>query len=200
MVAVMEEPDLFGATPSLVEHRTYFALYPPPDIAVRIERYARDLARGQFARRIVAAARLHISLNGLQRGQQLAPEETEEALMIGEAVRRPPFDLVFDRVQTWDGGREQARRGPAPTVLCCSDLPREALALYEDLRRRMQEAGMRTGRSAFNPHITLFYAPGRLPTRTLPRPLRLHIDRFCLVHTATGTMRPDYLASWPLKL
>ena len=200
MLAIMEEPDLFGVTPSPVEHRTYFALYPPPAIAVLIERYARDLARGQFARRIVSASKLHISLNGLQRGQQLAPEQTEDALLIGEAIRRPPLDLVFDRVQTWDGGREQARRGPAPTVLCCSEPPREAMALYEDLRRRMQAAGMRSGRSVFNPHITLFYAPGRLPTRTLPRPLRLHVDRFCLVHTATGATRPDYLASWPLKL
>src|SRR5690606_3500277 len=118
-------------------HRSYFAIIPPPAQAERIERDARDLARRHNVHRVVRAARLHISLNGLRRGAELAPEQLEDALAVGEAIRRPAFDLVFDRIQTWDN-QGMDRRKPVPTVLCCSAPPREAAALYDDLFRRMQ--------------------------------------------------------------
>ncbi len=195
----MDEPDFFGHRPTPVEHRSYFALYPDPAMAQRIERSARDLGRLHNVRRVVSAGRLHVSMNGLKRGEQLATQQLEDALLIGEAIRHPPFDLVFDRVQTWDGGRNSGRRSQVPTVLCCSDPSREAAILYDNLRRQMRNFGLCTGARSFSPHITLWYAPTRLATRNLTRPLRIRIDRFCLVHTLAGADRPDHLASWPLK-
>ncbi|ODT76576.1 MAG: hypothetical protein ABS76_30605 [Pelagibacterium sp. SCN 64-44] len=192
------EPDMFGHRPAAIEHRSYFALYPDPALAQRIERDARDLGRFYNVRRVVRAGRLHVSLHGLQRGPELASDHLEEALLVGEAIRRPPFDLVFDQVQTWDGG-QSGRPSPVATVLCCSEPPRDALALYEDVRRRMQQAGLKAGPRTFSPHLTLWYAPGRIPSRRLARPVRLRVQRFCLVHTATGVDQPDYLACWPLK-
>jgi len=193
------EPDLFGGLPTPVEHRTYFALLPPPALAQRIEHDARRLGRLHNVRTVIAAHRLHVSLNGIQRGSALEPEQLEYAFEIGGAIRRPPFDLVFDRLQTWDGGRSGQRRHPPPTVLCCAEPPREAAALYDDLRRQMQRLGLRVGPRAFRPHITLWYAPARLAARVLNRPVRLRVNRFCLVHTVSGAAKAEHLASWPLK-
>jgi 2'-5' RNA ligase len=192
------EPDMFGHRPSPVEHRSYFAIYPEPAIAQRIEHEARVLGRQHNVRRVVPAGRLHLSLNGLQRGPELEPHQLEEALLAGDTIRRPAFDLVLDRIQTWDNGRS-GRRGPVPTVLNCSAPPREALALYEDLRRQIRLAGLRVGGHQFNPHITLWYAPARLPALALRHPVHIRVNRFCLVHSIAGAGRPKHLASWPLK-
>ncbi|ODT72227.1 MAG: hypothetical protein ABS75_05415 [Pelagibacterium sp. SCN 63-23] len=193
------EPDLFGVRPASVEHRTYFALFPSPAQSARIEDGARRLGRRYNVHHVVHASRIHISLNGLKRGAELAPEQMQEALEVGAAVRRPAFDLLFDRIQSWDGGRSGGGRRLVPTVLCCSEPPREAAALYDDLRRVMQALGLHVGARTFNPHVTLWYAPTRLPPRNLARPLRFRVDRFCLAHTIVGSDRAEHLASWPLK-
>ena len=195
------QPDLFG-TPAPAaawpQHRTYFAVLPPPRMAQNLERLAKSFGRLHNVRRVVRAERLHVSLAGLACGAAPAPETLEDALAMGEAVRVPSFELCFDRLETWNGGRVRPGRPREPTVLACSAPPREADALHDALRRQLQLFGRKAGRRQFNPHLTLWYAPASIAPRRLARPLRLRVERFWLVHTVTGGQL-EAIASWPLK-
>ena len=194
------EPDLFGYAPpkpasGFPQHRAYFGLVPPARIAQELETNARRWGREACARRVTPADQFHVSLNGICEGEPMAPELLEDALEIGSAVRRSRFEIIFDRLQTWDSNKQRN----FPTVLCCSSVPRGALELYEVLRREMRRYGIKTP-SSFSPHITLFYSDGRVRARRISRPVRLRVDAFWLIHSVVGTGRLEPLARWPLGL
>ena len=182
-------------------HQWYFTLVPPPATAQDLERGAQLLARRFGARYPTRADRLHVSLNGVWRSKDaIEPALIEDAIEVGDAVRRPGFDIAFDKVQTFAGDSRSKTGGRSivPTVLTCSNGAREVLALYADLRREMQRLGMGVGPRAFVPHLTLWYGPERVPDFMLKRPFRWPVRKFWLVHTAKGQRRPDYVGEWTL--
>lgn len=196
--------ELFGGAPGVaeakaLEHRYYFTLLPPPALAQEIERGARLLGRRHGVRNVVRAERQHVSLHMVQYGREIGGDLLDEALEVGEAVRRPGFEVVFDQVQTF-GGRRPKTGGRAryPTVLSCSNGARDLLALYRDIRGEMQRRGLRVGSRTITPHLTIWYGPERVPHLTLRRPYRWPVRAFWLVHTVPGIRRPDYLAEWRL--
>lgn len=191
----MEQRDLF-AGPSAIDQRTYFALYPAPALSRHIFESARTLAQRNAVRHTILADRLHVSLNNVQRGGPKALARVEEALAAGAAVKLPAFTIDFDRLETWDRGHASMRQ--RPTVLRCSEQSAQVTALYHAIRREMQRLGLRVGPPDFNPHITLWYSHVRIAPRVLQRPLRMPVERFCLVQTTAGTRAVDVLASWAL--
>ena len=196
--------DLFGGSPDVesarpIEHRYYFTLVPPPALAQDIERDARLLARRHGARSPVRAERLHVSLHIVQRGREIGADLLEEAIEVGEVIRRPAFDLAFDQVQTFAGERPKSGgRAQYPTVLTCSNGARDLLALYGDIRQQMQRLGLRVGPRMMVPHLTIWYGPERVPERQLRRAYQWPVRAFWLVHTMPGMRRPEYLAEWAL--
>ncbi|MGB3338389.1 MAG: 2'-5' RNA ligase family protein [Devosia sp.] len=190
-------PELAGAKP--IEHRYYFTLLPPPAVAQEIERGATLLGRRYGIRNVVRAERQHVSLHIVQRGREIATDLLDDALEVGEAVRRPGFDLAFDTVLTWADKRPKSGgRAQYPTVLTCSDGARDMLALYGDIRQQMQRLGLRVEPRSFEPHLTIWYGQERLAERQLRRAYRWPVRAFWLVHTVPGMRRPEYLAEWPL--
>lgn len=182
-------------------YRWYFTIVPPPALAQDIEHGTRLVARHYGVRNTVRAERLHVSLNGVWRStEEIAPALVDEALEVGNAVRRPGFDIVFDRLQTFsgDGRSRTGGRSIVPTVLTCSNGAREVLALYGDIRREMQRLGMAVGGRSFAPHLTLWYGAERVPDRLLRRPFRWPVRKFWLVQTVKGLKRPDYVGEWSL--
>lgn len=204
MSHVMEmQFELFGGAPvaeaKALEHRYYFTLLPPPALAQEIERGAERLGRQFGVRNVVRAERQHVSLHMVQRGREIGGDLLDEALDVGEAVRRPGFDVVFDTMQTFAGARPRTGgRAQYPTVLSCSNGARDLLGLYGDIGREMQRRGLRAGRPSSVPHLTIWYGPERVPERQLRRPYRWAVRSFWLVHTVPGIRRPDYLAEWTL--
>lgn len=184
-------------------HRWYFTLVPPPAVAQDIERGAQLLARRHGARYPTRAERLHVSLNGVWRNKdEIEPALIEDALEVGEAIRRPGFDIAFDMVQTFSGDSRSKTGGRSivPTVLTCSNGAREAQALHADIRREMQRLGMPVGPPAFVPHLTIWYGPERVPDFLLKRPFRWPVRKFWLVRTTRAQKRPDYIGEWALGL
>jgi 2'-5' RNA ligase len=182
-------------------HRYYFTLVPPPALAQDIERIADRLARHHGARSATRADRLHVSLNGVWRSvNEIEPALLDDAQEVGEAIRRPGFDIAFDKLQTFSGGTRSKTGGRAivPTVLTCTNGARETLALYGDIRREMQRLGMPVGPRSFVPHLTIWYGHARVSDLLLKRPLRWAVRKFWLVRTTTGQRRPDYIGEWPL--
>ena len=196
--------ELFGGAPAVaeakaLEHRYYFTLLPPPALAQDIERGARLLGRRHGVRNVVRAERQHVSLHIVQRGKEIAGDLLEEAMEVGDAVRRPGFEVTFDRVQSFAGQRPKTGgRAQYPTVLGCSNGARDLVALYGDIRGEMQRRGLRVGPRTIAPHLTLWYGPERVSDLTLRRPYRWPVRAFWLVHTTPGMRRPDYLAEWNL--
>jgi 2'-5' RNA ligase len=196
--------ELFGGAPALagakaLAHRYYFTLLPPPALAQEIERGARLLGRPLGVRNVVRAERQHVSLHPVLCGREIGGDLLDEALEVGEAVRRPGFDVVFDTVLTFAGGRPRTGgRAQYPTVLGCSNGARDLLGLYGDIRTEMQRRGLRVGPRKIAPHLTIWYGPERVAERVLRRPYRWPVRAFWLVHTVPGTRRPDYLAEWAL--
>lgn len=191
------------STASSREHkyRCYFTLLPPPAMAQDIERGGQLLARRYGARYPTRADRLHVSLNGVWRSMDaVEPALVDEALEVGETIRRPGFDIVFDTLQTFSGDSRSKTGGRSivPTVLTSSNGGREALALYADIRREMQRLGMSVGPKSFVPHLTIWYGPERVPDLLLKRPFRWPVRKFWLVQTIRGQKRPDYLGEWSL--
>ena len=203
--------DFFGSAhePSLVststsrddKYRCYFTLVPPPATAQHIERGAQLLARRYGARNPTRSHRLHISLNGVWRSpDEIEPLLVDEALEVGAAIRRPGFDVAFDKLQTFSGDSRSRTGGRTivPTVLTCSNGARDLLVLYADIRREMQRLGMPVGPRSFVPHLTLWYGPERIPDLLLKRPFRWAVRKFWLVQTIRGQKRPDYIGEWSL--
>ncbi|KQX40823.1 hypothetical protein ASD04_18825 [Devosia sp. Root436] len=182
-----------------LEHRYYFTLLPPPALAQEIERGATALGRRLGVRNVVRAERQHVSLHIVQRGREIGDDLLGEALEVGEAIRRPGFDMAFDTVTTFAGQRPRTGgRAQYPTVLSCSNGARDLLGLYGDIRTQMQRRGLRTGPRAIAPHLTIWYGPERVTERRLRRPYRWAVRSFWLVHTVPGIRKPDYLAEWAL--
>ncbi|WP_375451631.1 2'-5' RNA ligase family protein [uncultured Devosia sp.] len=181
--------------------RYYFSILPPPALAQDIERGAALLARRHGARNLIRADRLHVSLNGVWRStDEIESVLLDDALEVGNAVRRPGFDIAFDTLLTFAGqSRSQTGgRSIVPTVLTCSNGAREVVALYADIRREMQRLGMPVGAKSTVPHLTIWYGPQRVPERLLKRPFRWPVRKFWLVRTAAGQKRPDTMGEWSL--
>ncbi|WP_332691643.1 2'-5' RNA ligase family protein [Devosia sp.] len=194
---------LKGAGPAREDyrHRWYFTIVPPPALAQDIERGAALLARRFGARYPIRADRQHVSLNGVWRSKdEIEPALVDEALEVGDAIRRPGFDIAFDKLQTFAGNSRSKTGGRSivPTVLTCSNGDREVVALHADIRREMQRLGMAVGPRSFVPHLTIWYGPERVPDLQLKRPFRWAVRQFWLVHTIKGQKRPDYIGEWSL--
>ena len=190
-----------GNTPRDHVHRWYFSLLPPPATAQDIEYGAQLLARRYGARNPARADRLHVSLNGVWNDREgIEAALVDDALEVGEAVKRPGFDIAFDTVMTFsvDSRSKTGGRSIVPTVLTCSNGAREVLALYADIRREMQRLGMGVGPRSFVPHLTIWYGPERVPELLLKRPFRWPVRKFWLVHTTRGQRQPEYVGEWSL--
>lgn len=182
-------------------YRWYFTIVPPPALAQDIERAAMMVARRYGARNPTRASRLHVSLNGVWRNKdEIEPALAQEALEVGDAIRRPGFDIAFDKLQTFSGGGRSKTGGRSivPTVLTCSNGARELQALHADIHRGMQRLGMTVGPRSFTPHLTIWYGPQRVPDLLLKRPFRWPVRQFWLVHTIKGQKLPEYVGEWSL--
>jgi 2'-5' RNA ligase len=149
------------------------------------------------------AGRLHVSLNTVWRAnEEVQSALIDDALEAGGAIRRPGFDLAFDRVQTWPGNSRSKTGGRSivPTVLLCSNGLREAQALFADIRREIHRRGMPASEKTFTPHMTLWWSHVRVPDFMLDRPCRWRVNKFWLVQTVRGRKQPEYVGEWTLGL
>ncbi|HVY98583.1 MAG TPA: 2'-5' RNA ligase family protein [Dongiaceae bacterium] len=181
----------------------YFAVLPPVEVRRAMIRLRQEtVARERIFGRPVAPERLHISIAPLMRSSPCAVPgfaDTIEPLADGIVLQAtmPAFDVVLDRVQTFNSReRDAAHRryylvldgGDLPGLMRLNDLFRQSLA------RRGLGAGMPT---AFNPHLTLFYANRPIAPRDVPA-LRWTVRDIALVQSFHGQGRHAILKRWPL--
>jgi len=184
--------------PSVV---TYFAILPPDEIHVAMIQLRQEtVARERIFGRAVAPERLHLSLAPLLRRR--AADGSAQAIepladQIASRVTMSAFDVVFDRIQTFNTKDRDETQRRYYLVLDGADLP--GLMRLNDLYRRSL---IRCGLGAampkpFNPHLTLFYANRPIAPRAIP-PIRWRVRDVALVQSVHGSGRCEIVKRWPL--
>lgn len=109
------------------------------------------------------------------------------------SVRAVPFEVCFDRAESFHGGRRNL-----PLVLRGG----AGLAALIAFRAVLGDAMRRHGLAlqvglAFTPHLTLSYEPGRLRPCEI-EPVRWTVREFVLIHSHYGESRYSELGRWPI--
>ena len=181
----------------------YFAVLPPDDVLRGLLRLRQEtVARERIFGRPVTPERLHISMAPLTRcaptevpdfAQDIEPRADE----IASRVTMPAFDVVFDRIQTFNTkDRDDAHRRYY-LVLDGSDVP-GLMRLNDLFRQSLVRCGLGTAMpKVFNPHLTLFYANRPIAPRDIA-PIQWTVRDVALVQSFHGQGRYVVLKRWPL--
>jgi RNA 2',3'-cyclic 3'-phosphodiesterase len=190
-----EQPYFSGFEPRPLRDNLFFCLLSQANSATEISQAADGLRRLHGLNgRLIEPERLHVSLHAVGRYDSLPNFIVERAYEAGAMVSTSPFPLMFDRIVSFDNGREKR-----PFVLRPGyDLARLSV-LHDVLGEAMRRA--RIGRhvtSHFTPHMTLLYDSRTVRERPI-KPIRTNVRDFVLVHSLIGQSRYVELARWPLR-
>jgi 2'-5' RNA ligase len=173
----------------------FFAILPEPDVAAHIEALGGTLrANHGLSGRPISAKRLHVTLNPIANYATLLDYDVTAAMQAAGTVRLPPFDIAFNRLQSFKGRENQ------PLVLRCGD----GLAAFAGLQKTLLTALKATGYegkapAAYTPHITLLYDRRAIDETDLDEPIAWTVREFALVYSVYGESRHMHLGQWPLS-
>ena len=171
----------------------YFAWKPELDAS----NHAFSVANQQRAKHgLIAKASpdvFHATICPVGYSHLILDERIQAALKAAEAVMAKPFEVVFDRVRTYQNGQEKA-----PFVAYSADgLPKAELfraALVAELRR----AGFTFKKKLPDPHMTLLYDRIVVGQQEID-PIRWMVRDFVLIQSVYGQGRHIELGRWPLR-
>ncbi|MFH1044228.1 MAG: RNA 2',3'-cyclic phosphodiesterase [Pseudomonadota bacterium] len=158
--------------------RLFFALWPESDLQTKLAAWGeRAAGRGRAMRR----ENIHLTLAFLGATEAaLVPD----VIALASGVRFAPIRLPLDRVGYWKRKR---------IIWCGTDEEPPALgALVEDLRTRLDAAGMRYDPKPFVSHVTLVRDAAGLPAAPAWIPLVWEARNFALVSSTHAAGRVTY--------
>ncbi len=172
----------------------FFAVQPDAPAIARIEALLPDLrSRHGLRGKAMEPQRLHVTLHHL--GNHAGVPEALLALA-GEAaqqVRRQPFMLSFDRVESFFKPRN------SPLVLRGDDGLAGVTALQAALADAMRAVGLGARvQQRFTPHLTLMYDDQRVRAEAI-EPIAWSVREFVLLRSLLGQRTYVPLARWPLR-
>ena len=158
--------------------RLFFALWPASDLQAKLAAWAKQAAgRGRAMRR----ENLHLTLAFLGATEAaLVPD----LIALAAGVRFAPIRLPLDRAGYWKHNR----------IIWCGagEEPRALAALVEDLRARLDAAGIRYDPKPFVSHVTLVRDAAGLPAAPAWIPLVWEARDFALVSSTRVEGRVSY--------
>jgi 2'-5' RNA ligase len=158
--------------------RLFFALWPASDLQAKLAAWAKQAAgRGRAMRR----ENLHLTLAFLGATEAaLVPD----LIALAAGVRFTPIRLPLDRAGYWKHNR----------IIWCGagEEPRVLAALVEDLRARLDAAGIRYDLKPFVSHVTLVRDAAGLPAAPAWIPLVWEAWDFALVSSTRVEGRVSY--------
>jgi RNA 2',3'-cyclic 3'-phosphodiesterase len=170
----------------------FFATFPPGDSASRIAELARHLRSGKGLKGTPRPTdHFHVSLHDLGTHTGLPKGLVAAAIEAAATVEVPPFDVTFDRVVSFRGGKNGR-----PLVLQGGSLAALS-AFHRSLGLALATTlhGYRPQRPS--PHITLLYDEQGGAELSV-EPISWTVREFVLVHSFVGQTRYEALAQWPL--
>lgn len=172
----------------------YFALKPEMEIASEIRRMAeREKRRHRLRGRSITPECLHATLHFLGRERQPRAGLLFAAQRAGEAVAMTPFDVAFDRLESF-----LTRPDRMPLVLRGDDGLAGVMMLYRLLGEAMEKVGLGPYvQPHYTPHVTVLY--GHRPiTEQRIETIGWRVREFVLVRSLYGEGRHVELGRWPL--
>jgi len=191
---VSSQASLPGFGPPVATDRLFLALFPDPVTAGQLAALAAaQVARHGLRGAPLATDRFHVTLFHLGDTAGLRTDVVAAASAAAARVDAAAFSLAFDRVTSFDAGRERS-----PFVLTADGGNASLHAFRAALGERLREAGLgRHVTPGFTPHVTLAYDKHVVPTEPVP-PLGWRAAQFVLVHSLLGKTRHVRLAQWTL--
>lgn len=187
------QSSLPGFAPPAATDRLFLAVFPDPATAARLAALAADqCARHGLRGKPLLPGRLHVTLFHLGDWAGLPPGVVDATMKAAARVRAAPFEVVFDRVASFDG-----RRDRLPFVLRCEGGNTALRAFRAELGGLLREAGVVPAGSGFEPHVTLAYDARKVAAEPVA-PIGWRVDEFVLVHSLLGRARHVRLGGWPL--
>ena len=166
----------------------FFAIRPPPELALEIHRFAETERRERDLHgRVLAPERLHVTAVPVG---PYSPEIVHDTLRAADRVSTPAFDMVLD-----GAGSYPRREGGSPYILTPSGSTGFAAmqtAIHSALRGGMAHRG-----KLYSPHMTLLYDREERPERPIP-PFRWRVREFVLIQSLVGQTIHRELGRWSL--
>lgn len=173
----------------------FFAILLEPGIAARVETLGGELrAAHGLSGRPISAKRLHVTLTPIASYSTLLDYDVTAALEAAGTVALAPFEIVFNRLQSFRG------KDNHPLVLRCGD----GLAAFAGLQKALIAALRATGYegkapAGYTPHVTLLYDRQPIDETFLDEPIGWTVRDFALVYSVYGESRHMELGRWPLS-
>ncbi|MDB5816102.1 MAG: 2,5 ligase [Rhodocyclales bacterium] len=189
-----EQLSLMGFEPAASPtDRLFFAIQPDIETATRIVELAHDLRhRHGLKGAPLAAERLHVTLWFLGDFVGLPQAIIAGACEAASHCTWPAFDVTFDRVLSFQGGR----RG-SPFVLRSDD--KMLIEFQRTLALMMSKAGVAgAANKAFVPHVTLLYDTCKVAEQRVET-IHWAVRELVLVRSVLGQSRHEPIARWPLS-
>lgn len=169
----------------VAEHRLFFALRPPIDLARQIASAAHWFATNGHP---VRADRLHLTLFLLPDFITVPAGLPDRLLRAGASIAAAPIDIVLDTVAA---GRDSIALRPRRRIAALT-------ALYSSVAARCRAEGIvdRPGH-VFSPHVTLGYRAGT-PFHQRIADVGWRAREVVLIHSHLGRARHEVVGRWPL--
>jgi RNA 2',3'-cyclic 3'-phosphodiesterase len=177
------------------DNSLFFAILPEPDIAASVEALGGELrAAHGLSGRPISAKRLHMILHPIADYSILLDYDVTAALEAASTVAPAPFEIVFNRLQSFEG------EDGHPLVLRCGD----GLAAFAALQKTLHAALKATGYegkapAGHTPHITLLHDRKPIDETFLDEPIGWTVRDFALLYRVYGESRHMELGRWPLR-
>ncbi len=180
-------------------NRLFFGILLDDADAAQTLRCGRQLARkNRLSNRLIDAERLHISLHHVGDFKRIPSWAEFAANQAGDAVSMTSFDAVLPEVTSFRAFPRADGRPPRHPFVCLG-VGKGLFELHDSLGQAMRNIGLRAGsKVGFVPHVTLLYDRKEMPVQRI-EPIRLTVDRFCLIHSWRGLSRYTTLQSWELQ-
>lgn len=194
---MVQQGSLFGIEPSpKPTDRLFFALYPDRATAEQqIAPLATALRAAQRLHgKILATERFHVTLHHLGDFAGLPQQLVQAASVAAAKVRCAPFELVFDRAESFDNKRGRNN----PFVLQGGEGTQDVTGFQRTLGEAMKKVGLKPD-LRFTPHLTLLYDDRVVPAQPVHPPVRWTAQEFVLVHSLIGRSIHIPLGRWPLQ-
>lgn len=166
----------------------FFAVRPPPELALEIARFAEAERRERRLRGpALAPDRLHLTAVPVG---AYSPEIVHDTLRAADKVSVPAFDMVLDRV-----GSYARREGGSPYVLTPA-APAGFAAMQSAIHAALR-GGLAYKGKLYSPHMTLLYDREERPARAIA-PFRWRVREFVLIQSLVGQTVHRELGRWSL--
>ena len=167
--------------------RVFFALWPEPDVAARLDKLGAE-AHAACGGRRTRRDTLHMTLAFIG---DIDAARVPGLIAAADAVAVEPFSVCIDRIGSWRHNRiAWAGVGSVPPALT---------ALASGLNGALQAAGFPVERRNFAPHVTLLRRVRDTFAEREVMPVEWPVERFVLVESQRLAQGAHYrvLAQWP---